>query len=107
MNFIEKLLKIMNERDISGYQLEKATGIKQATLGKWKKGSLPTIDKLVTLVNYFQVSSDELLDINIKSNLTENEQELLEQFRKLSERDQIKFIGRIEEFTKERGNQNE
>ena len=65
------------------------------------------IDKLVTLVNYFQVSSDELLDINIKSNLTENEQELLEQFRKLSERDQIKFIGRIEEFTKERETQNE
>ena len=66
----------MNERDISGYQLEKDTGIKQATLGKWKKGSLPTIDKLVTLVNYFQVSSDELLDINIKSNLTENELQL-------------------------------
>ena len=76
---------------------------KQATLGKWKKGSLPTIDKLVTLVNYFQVSSDELLGIDTKSNLTENEQELLEQFRKLSDRDQIKFIGRIEEFTKEKG----
>ena len=102
MNFIEKLLEIMNERDISGYQLEKDTGIKQATLGKWKKGSLPTIDKLITLVNYFQVSSDELLGIDI-SNLTENEQELLEQFRKLSDRDQIKFIGRIEEFTKEKG----
>ena len=103
MNFIEKLLEIMNERDISGYQLEKDTGIKQATLGKWKKGPLPTIDKLVTLVNYFQVSSDELLGIDTKSNLTENEQELLEQFRKLSDRDQIKFIGRIEEFTKEKG----
>ena len=68
-----------------------------------EKGSLPTIDKLITLVNYFQVSSDELLGIDIKSNLTENEQELLEQFRKLSDRDQIKFIGRIEEFTKEKG----
>ena len=96
MNFIEKLLEIMNERDISGYQLEKDTGIKQATLGKWKKGSLPTIDKLVTLVNLS-------LGIDTKSNLTENEQELLEQFRKLSDRDQIKFIGRIEEFTKEKG----
>ena len=37
MNFIEKLLEIMNERDISGYQLEKDTGITQATLGKWKR----------------------------------------------------------------------
>lgn len=102
--FYRKIVEIHEQNEIYlATMLEKDTGIKQATLGKWKKGSLPTIDKLVTLVNYFQVSSDELLGIDTKSNLTENEQELLEQFRKLSDRDQIKFIGRIEEFTKEKG----
>lgn len=88
----------MEDKEISGYQLEKDTGIKQATLGKWKKGSVPTIDKLVILINYFQVSADELLGTPIINNLTENEKELLEQFRKLSDREQIKFIGRLEEI---------
>lgn len=98
MQFIEKLTEIMQKRNVTGYQLEKDTGIKQATLGKWKKGSQPTIDKLIILVNYFQVSSDELLGIEYKNTLSENEQELLEQFRKLPEREQIKFIGRLEEI---------
>lgn len=97
MDFISKLLKIMEEKEISGYQLEKDTGIKQATLGKWKKGSLPTIDKLVILINYFQVSADDLLGTPIINNLTENERELLKEFRKLPDREQIKFIGRLEE----------
>ncbi len=97
MQFIDTLLDIMKERNISGYQLEKDTGIKQATLGKWKKGSLPTIDKLMILLNYFQVSADELLGLGQKSTLTENEKELLELFQKLPDREQIKFIGRLEE----------
>lgn len=97
MNFIDTLLKLMNERNVSGYQLEKDTGIKQATLGKWKKGSLPTIDKLIILINYFQVTADELLGIQPKNTLTENEKELLEHFRKLPEREQIKFIARVED----------
>ena len=97
MQFIDVLLKIMNERNISGYQLEKDTGIKQATLGKWKKGSMPTIDKLIILINYFQVSADEMLGFQYKNTLTENEKELLEHFKKLPEREQIKFIARVED----------
>lgn len=98
MQFIEKLTEIMQKRNITGYQLEKDTGIKQATLGKWKKGSQPTIDKLIILANYFQVSADQLLGTNCKSTLSENEQELLKLFHKLPEREQIKFIGRLEEI---------
>ena len=64
-------------------------------------------DKLEKIIEYMKVSPNEIFGYQSDSFLTENEQELLEQFRKLSERDQIKFIGRIEEFTKERGNQNE
>lgn len=97
MQFIDRLLKLMEQKQVSGYQLEKDTGIKQATLGKWKKGSQPTIDKLVILINYFQVSADELLGTQGTSSLTENEKELLEYFRKLPDREQIKFIARVED----------
>lgn len=96
MHFIDNLIKLMDERGITAYQLEKDIGIKQATFGKWKKGSQPTIDKLLIILNYFQVSADELLNTNI-TNLTKNETELLNLFKQLPEREQIKFIGRLED----------
>lgn len=97
MQFIDNLLILMRERDISGYQLEKETGIKQATLGKWKKGSLPTIDKLLTLINYFQVSPNVLLGLEDEIKLSDNEKELLRLYQQLPDREQIKFIGRLED----------
>lgn len=97
MQFIDRLLKLMEQKQISGYQLEKETGIKQATLGKWKKGSQPTIDKLIILINYFQVSADELLGTKGTSSLTENEKELLNLFRKLPDEEQKEYIIRMKE----------
>ena len=97
MQFIENLIKIMDERQITAYQLEKDTGIKQATFGKWKKGSQPTLDKILIILNYFQVSADELLDTNL-TNLSENDKELLELFHQLPEREQVKLIGKVEEI---------
>lgn len=97
MQFIDNLLNLMRERNISGYQLEKETGIKQATLGKWKKGSLPTIDKLLTLINYFQVSPNILLGLENEIKLSDNEKELLKLYQQLPDREQIKFIGRLED----------
>lgn len=91
----------MNERGVTAYQLEKDIGIKQATFGKWKKGSQPTLDNIIKILNYFQVSADELLKTNFSS-LTENDKELLELFHQLPEREQIKLIGKVEELV-ERG----
>ena len=96
MGLIDNLTQIMEKKNISAYQLEKAGIVKQTTFTSWKKGTQPALDKIINIMQY---PTEKLL--------TENEQELLEQFRKLSDRDQIKFIGRIEEFTKERGNKNE
>ena len=96
MTFIEKIVKIMQERGITAYQLEKDTGIRQSTFAKWKNGTQPTLDKVITILNYFQVSADEIFDLN-NNHLTENERELLELFQQLPEREQIKFIGKLED----------
>ncbi len=107
MAVIENIIKIMNQKGITAYKLEKETGINAATFTHWKNGTQPSADKLEKIIEYMKVSPNEIFGYQNDTFLTENEQELLEQFRKLSDRDQIKFIGRIEEFTKERGNQNE
>lgn len=104
MKFIENLIKLMDERGITAYQLEKDTGIKQSTFGKWKKGSQPTLDKILTILNYFQVSADEIMDTQI-SNLSDNDKELLQLFHQLPEREQVKLIGKAEDMIEKYKNQ--
>ena len=96
MNIIENLMKIMENKQISAYKLEKEAGIKSSTFGSWKKGSQPPADKIDALCRYLGVTPNEVFGYeNIK--LTENEKEMLNLFQKLPEREQIKFIGRLED----------
>lgn len=97
MSVIENILKIMEIKHISGYQLEKEAGIKTSTFGSWKKGSQPPADKLLVLCRYLDISPNEIFGYETPISLTENEKELLDLFKRLPEREQIKFIGRLED----------
>lgn len=96
MNIIENLLKIMEVKNITPYKIEKEIGIKQATFSAWKKGTQPTLDKFIKLLKYLEVTPNEIFGYE-SITLTENEKEMLELFKKLPEREQIKFIGRLED----------
>lgn len=98
MTLIENITNIMEQKNITAYQLEKAGVVKQTTFTSWKKGTQPALDKIIKIMQYIEVSPNELFGYKPEIQLTENEQELLEQFRKLPEREQIKFIGRLEEI---------
>ena len=110
MEIINNIIEIMNNKGITAYQLEKYAGINQTTFYNWKKGKQPPADKLIKIITYLEVTPNELFGYKTEEGLTENEKELLEQFRKLPEREQIKFIGRAEEaaskFTAENNVQN-
>lgn len=55
----EQLLQL---RGVSAYQVSKETGISQATLSSWKKGTYtPKQDKLQKIADYFGVTVDYLL----------------------------------------------
>lgn len=103
MNFIENLTEILKEKNITQYKLCKDLEIGQSTFSSWKKGKSPSIEKIVLIVRYLEISADWLLGIdsnNIYQELTQNEKEMLKNFKLLSERDQIKMIGAIEEKLK-------
>lgn len=52
----------MNQQGITQYRLAKNLGISGGHLGDWKKGkSRPTIDNLIKIADYFDVSVDYLL----------------------------------------------
>ena len=97
MNIVENILKIMESKQITVYRMEKDTGIRQTTFISWKKGSQPPADKLLKIARYLEVTPNEIFGYEKSINLNENELEMLELFRKLPEREQIKFIGRLED----------
>ncbi|MEE0919200.1 MAG: helix-turn-helix transcriptional regulator [Lachnospiraceae bacterium] len=97
MEIIEKLEEIMKKKKITAYQMEKDIGISQTTFSNWKKGRQPTVDKLIKILPYLEVTPNELFGYSQEQKLNENEIELLKYFKLLPEREQIKFIGRVEE----------
>lgn len=96
MSVIENLIKIMENKQISAYRIEKEAGINGATITSWKKGAQPPADKIDKLCSYLSITPNDLFGYE-SITLTENEKEMLELFKKLPEREQIKFIGRLED----------
>ena len=92
--FYEKIKKIMAENNIENlFQLSKAVGIPETGTRRWESGTIPAAKTLVKICKYFNVSADYLLDLDDTPPppmVTEQERELLEDFRQCSpERQQI------------------
>lgn len=97
MEVIDNLIKIMAKKGITAYQLEKDIGINQTTFYNWKKGKQPPADKLLKIITYLEVTPNEVYGYDPTASLNENEKELLKLFQQLPDREQIKFIGRLED----------
>lgn len=82
--FYEKLKKLVNERQITMNKLSKDAGFSQASTDRWKNGSLPSIEALIKICKYLNVSADYLLDLEDESpppQLSNLELELINNFR--------------------------
>ena len=121
MQFAQIFNKVITEKKISAYKMSKDTGISDSLICYWKKGErMPNAENLIVISRYLGVSIDYLLTGNEpipKSNipntielsnlsLTENEEDILSLLNQLSERNQVKLIGKVEEIVKEMNNSN-
>jgi transcriptional regulator with XRE-family HTH domain len=100
MNIVyDKIIEQVNNNSLTGKELGNKLGLKKSPLTDWKNGkSKPTLEQLVKLCEIFAISSDELLGLETANKLSENEKELLSIFKQLPEREQIKFIGKAEDY---------
>lgn len=58
----KKFEKLLNERNITAYQVATETGIAQATLTEWKNGTYtPKVDKLMKIADFFEVPLEYFL----------------------------------------------
>lgn len=97
---IERILQLMELNNIKAFKLTTDLGLSSSAITDWKKGkSKPSVEAVVKISKYFNVSTDYIImgtkDINT---LTENELEMLNLFKNFSNREQIKVIGRLEEW---------
>ncbi|WP_113671147.1 helix-turn-helix domain-containing protein [Vallitalea guaymasensis] len=117
MNTIGERIKYLREtKNLTQKQLSEFTNINRGNLSNYEKNRvLPASNTIISLSDFFNVSCDWILkgynaeDINVSLNikhnnqtnlidcLTEDEKNLILNFRKLPERIQLKFQGRVEQ----------
>lgn len=84
--FIQNLNYLLEQKGISRNKLSKEVGIGESTIRSWYKGTIPTIDKVIKLSQYFAIPLNELL--GIENDYTDDEKRLIEYYRTLDKSSQ-------------------
>lgn len=100
--FYDNLKAICDKKNIKITPLILECGGTKGVIGGWKKGASPNSDIVMKLSVRLNVPTDQLLfgdDKNLSGDkLSDDEQNLLEHFRKLSERSKGIILGRVEQL---------
>ena len=102
--FFDQLMNFCKEKNTTPTKfVTEILHLSSSKVTAWKNGSIPKYEILNEIANYFDVSVGTLFDgrnNNIKP-LTTNEQELLENYSKLTDDDKKEVSARVKELTKE------
>lgn len=104
MDFLDRLKQIMQEMNMKQNTFAKELDITPSTLNCiLKEKSKPSLNTIINLCKFCEtnkISTVWLLtgvkEKNYETNITEEEQDLLNYFRRLPEKQQMRFLGRIE-----------
>ena len=103
MKFAQILKKIMDERQVTNYELAKKLDIHPTTVANWLDGAMPRKKMMGRLADYFNVSIEYLLGTeNEKSptpegaELTELEKDILERMSRLTPEDRVRVDAYIQ-----------
>lgn len=93
--FSKNLKRIMEERQVSRKDIAEVLGISYFTVTDWVTGKkFPRMDKVELLANYFGILKSDLIEERNSSeslrtiSITEDEQKLLDLFRRVPENQQ-------------------
>lgn len=100
--FYDQLISLCNRDGVKPTPLIRELGFSAGNIKRWENGATVNSDILIAVAEHFKVSIDYLLtgkEKNTSENkLTQNEHEMLEVFQNFDDREQVKIIGRMEEW---------
>lgn len=102
-NFGKRLEECMKKAGYSNKKLTDELEISKNAIGNYKNNQIPNATILYQISQKIGTTMEYLLTGKVTTNnieLTKNEKELLKEFAFLPEREQIKFIGRLEDEAK-------
>ncbi|WP_296324351.1 helix-turn-helix transcriptional regulator [Treponema sp. UBA3813] len=91
IDILEKIRKLRLERNWSEYQLAEKSDLPQSTISSWyRKNQIPTISSLEKICSSFNLTLSQFLIEESTSSkiLTEEQQELLDNYSRLSKKQQ-------------------
>lgn len=101
MKFCDKLRSLIEERNITQKKVANDLNIAPSTMGGYVQGiSEPDFETLKILANYFNVTTDYLLNLYEPKSDNSLEDELLRVFRSMTSKHQILFIEQGKVFMK-------
>lgn len=101
MKFSDKLRFLIEERNLTQKQVAQDLNIAPSTMGGYVQGmSQPDFDTLKVLAEYFDVTTDYLLDVPTKKTNNELENELLRVFRSIPNEYKTIYIKQGKAFIK-------
>lgn len=101
MNFSDKLRCLIEERNLTQKRVANDLNIAPSTIGGYVQGSSePDFETLKILADYFDVSTDYLLNVKIGNVNNLLEDELLRVFRSMTTEKQSLFIEQGKVFVK-------
>ena len=94
--FYDTLINLCNKHNVKITPLVVSLGGSSSSPTSWKKGASPNSDIVIKLAEYFNVSTDYLLDVNNSS--SQDETELLNTYRNLTDNGKkqvIDFVDKV------------
>lgn len=95
--FGKRLEECMKQANFSNTRLTKELNLSKNAIGNYKNNQIPNAAILYNISQILGTTMEYLLTGKQSENLTDNEKEMLKNYRMLPEREQIKFIGKIED----------
>lgn len=101
MTINERIFFEIEQQKLKQSDLARLLNVRTSVITTWKtRGTNPPAEYLAQICEFLNITIPDLFEIP-DSNLSENQKEMLIQFNKLPEREQIKWIGKLEEAAKE------
>ena len=103
--------QLLQEKGVTPYRVHKETGVAQSTLSDWKtKGRLPSVENLVKIAKYLDVSVDKLIGqenkkpvIHVDDGLSSLEADFIKLLRQVKEEQRPMLYAMIEAALKTQG----